>query len=396
MRSILALIVALGVWLISANAFAYPWMIRHDYVGCAVCHADPSGGGLLTPYGRAQSEILLRTHYGAAIEDPGTVGDFLFGAVTLPEWLLLGGDVRYMDLHTTTTAAGTSQSDNRHFLMQADLTGQITIGERLRFNGSIGAAEQGALEASITHGTSQDWRMISRTHWVGYGIGEDQSFLLRGGRMNLPFGLRTIEHTLWVRTATRTDINRGQQDGVALAYNGENVRGEVMAVLGNFQVSPDHYRDRGAVFYLEDTPMQKLAVGVSGLFVHAQKDLVLGTPTFRHAYGAFGRYSPFESLVVSTEVDLLATSQQSIGTKAGYAGVLQLDFEPIQGVHAIGALEGYAQDYPASGAAAGQWIGVDWFFAPHLDARADFVNRLLPGSVKTDQQALVLQLHGFL
>ena len=41
-------------------------MIRHDYTGCATCHADPSGGGLLTLYGRAQSDLLLRMRYGEA------------------------------------------------------------------------------------------------------------------------------------------------------------------------------------------------------------------------------------------------------------------------------------------------------------------------------------------
>src|ERR671910_1173384 len=45
-------------------AQAYTWMIRHGYAGCVTCHADPSGGELLTPYGRVQGDLVLRMRYG--------------------------------------------------------------------------------------------------------------------------------------------------------------------------------------------------------------------------------------------------------------------------------------------------------------------------------------------
>lgn len=40
-------------------AAAYPWMIKHGYSNCATCHADPSGGELLTVYGRVMSDAFL-------------------------------------------------------------------------------------------------------------------------------------------------------------------------------------------------------------------------------------------------------------------------------------------------------------------------------------------------
>src|SRR5258706_3381357 len=45
------------------KAHAYTWMIKHGYGRCTVCHADPSGGELLTRYGRVQSDLLLRMRY---------------------------------------------------------------------------------------------------------------------------------------------------------------------------------------------------------------------------------------------------------------------------------------------------------------------------------------------
>jgi len=38
--------------------------IMAGVLGCPVCHADPSGGELLTAYGRVQSDELLRMKYG--------------------------------------------------------------------------------------------------------------------------------------------------------------------------------------------------------------------------------------------------------------------------------------------------------------------------------------------
>ena len=54
------------VALLPRPAAAYPWMVSHGYTACAQCHVDPTGAGTLTAYGRAQSEILLRTPAGEA------------------------------------------------------------------------------------------------------------------------------------------------------------------------------------------------------------------------------------------------------------------------------------------------------------------------------------------
>src|SRR5687768_7467411 len=69
-------------------AHAYSWMIRHGYGGCPTCHVEPSGGELLTLYGRMQGDTLLSMQYGggeggeAAAEEPD-VGA-LWGAVDTP------------------------------------------------------------------------------------------------------------------------------------------------------------------------------------------------------------------------------------------------------------------------------------------------------------------------
>ena len=66
---LLALTLGLVVLTFSARAHAYTWMIKHGYGNCGACHSDPSGGELLTVYGRAMSEAFLSSKYGGDSDD---------------------------------------------------------------------------------------------------------------------------------------------------------------------------------------------------------------------------------------------------------------------------------------------------------------------------------------
>ena len=105
LRALLAFAVFV-VALLPRQAEAYPWMIRHGYTNCAQCHVDPSGGGVLTEYGRGQGEILVRTHYEEMTESPGKKAEFLFGLLPLPDPLLLQADVRSLFKMTALDSSG--------------------------------------------------------------------------------------------------------------------------------------------------------------------------------------------------------------------------------------------------------------------------------------------------
>jgi hypothetical protein len=371
-------------------AHAYAWMIRNDYTGCNQCHADPSGGGLLTQYGRAQSDFLLRMRYGAPESyEPPRSAEFLFGLMKLPEQLLLGGDVRFARV----AARVNGQDASRIFFMQADLHGQLAV-DRIKVNGSIGYAEEGARQASLT--TALEKNLVSRLHWIGADLGADRNWQLRAGRMNLPFGIRSVEHTMWVRATTRTDTNVSQQHGVSLAYNGAELRGEVMLIAGNFQVSPDAYRERGYSGYLEYATSQKLAFGVSSLVAGAAKDVASQQSLVRHAHGVFGRYTPAKPLVLLAEADLLAEAPEGATTSTGFVGMLQADVAVTQGLHLIGTGEMWKA--PAGfGTSAGAWGSLVWFFLPHFDTRLDVIWQTSPTpTTSVDTTMLLAQLHAFL
>jgi hypothetical protein len=370
-------------------------MMRHEYTACHTCHADPSGAGLLTAYGRGLAETVLRTRWGKQREDgdPGKVGNFMFGAFTTADWLLLQVDGRGLIVVPLAP-----QSSSRFLLMQADAAMQVKI-RRLRASGSLGYAKEGALLASVTRGdTSLAHRLVARTYWIGLDLGADNQFLVRAGRMNLPFGVRNIEHTMFVRMTTRTNIDDQQQHGLSLAWNATGLRAEVMAILGNFQIRPDDFRERGYSAYLEWVPREKLALGASSLITHASMDLRLDTPLWRHAHGVFARWAPLRPLVVTIESDLLFTSQPPARAAAannfgGNTSALMVDYEPVHGVHLLGASEVQNTHFGTASTDYGLWAGAWWFVLPHFDARADVAWRSVGGRSGT---TFLFQLHAFL
>jgi hypothetical protein len=428
------------VFLVTSPAHAYNWMIKHGYGGCPICHADPTGGELLTKYGRDMGDQFLRMRYGesggasdsgsagtdfddfddfddsdddtsggaakkkkkeeepqeaAVAAEPSTFPEFMFGLVPLPDEVLMGGSVR---------AAWTLKSGSfRIFPMQLDVYGQFRVGD-FRAGGSVGVARVAAgaphaRAAQITSGQGEEFNAISRTHFVGMDF-MNQIVTLRAGRLNLPFGLRIPEHVMWAREATRTDRESDQQHGVAIAYNGDDLRGEIMGIAGNYQINPDEFRERGYSMYLEYMTSSRAAVGISSLVTKASVDRVFLEPdVMRMAHGAFLRGALGDHIALLVEANLLKRSTAELG----YVGLLQLDVEPTQGLHLIGTGEVLDNGYPEGGGPTqsvrvesagkpklGGWLSAQWYFYTHFDVRVDLITR------QTEETSILGQLHLYL
>jgi hypothetical protein len=375
-------------------------MIRHGYTTCMPCHTDPSGGaGALSEYGRAQSDLLLRMHYGADAEtgEADRSMAFLWGAAQIPESLRLGGDLREGFFSNQVEGAPLQQE---LITMRADLYGDVRVG-RLRAAASVGFAPQGDLPAALTRAGTNN--LVSREHWIGAEVDDDGAWLLRAGRIALPFGIRMIEHTLWARALTRTDIDATQQYGVALSFAKERLRGELMGIAGNFELRPDDYRERGYSAYVEYAPAEKAAIGASSLFTRATRDIVYGVTNYRYANGVFGRYAPATPLVLLAEADWVYQSLTWNGHRSGYAAFVQADYEPAQGFHFM--LTGEVMNGGAAGEPASYdgWASAVWFFLPHMDLRFDGIYSVLaqappPGGTasSTNVTTWLAQVHLFL
>jgi hypothetical protein len=248
--------------------------------------------------------------------------------------------------------------------------------------------------AQILHG--EGLLPISRNHWVGIELG-DQA-MLRAGRLNLPFGVRIPEHVAWVRDITRTDRESDQQHGIALAYWGGSWRTEGMLVLGNYQLGPDDFRERGYAGYVEYLLSSDLALGVSSQILQSRSGphfAPTGTKVLRHAHGVMVRYAPLRELAILAEVDGLKTS----GYGRGFTGFLQGNYQLFRGLHALVTVEALDQgklETPGAVAAKGAgeaifgvWGGLNWFFLPHFDVRLEAVYR------QESATSLQSQLHFF-
>jgi hypothetical protein len=356
--------------LLASSASAYPWMIRHKYTGCMPCHTDPSGGaGALTEYGRAQSDLLLRMRYGHGAEEgeADRTAGFLWGLAPLPEQLRLGGDVREGYFSNQVEGAALQQE---LITMRADGYADVKVG-RFRATGSIGYVPEGDLAASITRASKEN--LVSREHWLGVELDDDGAWLLRGGRIAVPFGVRMIEHTLWARALTRTDLDATQQYGLALSFARDALRGEVMGIAGNYQIRPDDYRERGYSAYVEVAPENTLAVGASSLFTRATRDIVYGVTDYRYANGAFVRWAPVEPVVLLAEADWIYQSLTWNGHRGGYAAFAQMDYEPTQGFHVMLTGESMNGGNAGEPSSFDAWLSAVWFCLPHADVRFDGV-----------------------
>jgi hypothetical protein len=353
-------------------------------------------------------ENVLRTRYGSPPPDePPVYARFLFGIPT-PDWLLLGGSIR--DGIQFQKPPGQPFATPLFLEMETDLKAQVTV-SRFRAYGSLGWMRQGAQTTQLT--SHQDpasctlagpgpvcaGNLVSREHWVGVDLGDDKQFLLRTGRIDIPFGIRNDEHDLFVRSTqtTRTNINESQQHGVALSYTGQVVRGEIMALLGNYQLNPDVFRERGYAGFIEVLAKSWAAIGASSLVTYARKDYL--NPTAEHAirqvHGAFARLAPVKPLVILTEADAWITTSDAQGTVPGFIGMAQADVEPTQGLHFVVTGESMVQGgtggpYKSFDA----WLGALWFFAPHADVRFDFVVSSLANQAASFY--LLPQIHAYL
>jgi len=374
-----------------ARASAYPWMIRHGYSECTPCHSDPSGSGPLTAYGRTIGNSLLST-ISSSHENAENGNRFLFGLVPTPDWLQLGGQLRGAFLRSKTAGA---PLERRTILMQADLSATIHAG-RFLASGSLGYAHEGALGAAITRNTENN--LISREHWLGFTLGAESTLLLRAGRMNLPFGIRNVEHTLWARTLTVTNINDQQQAGLSFAWRGGIFHGELMAIAGNFQLRPDDYRERGYSTFLEAAVTPELVLGASSLVTHRDLSPTTLTETWRQAHGLHVRYvTPWEPLVVLTEWDYVFVSSRDQPWRKGIVGYTQVDLEAAQGAHFLVTGEASTVGVDGPPPSWGLWLSYHWFLLPHSDLRIDGIFQSLGShSERASVGTLLLQAHVYL
>jgi hypothetical protein len=176
---------------------AEPMFLSKQYTRCTTCHYSPTGGGLLTPYGRSLSHHELSTFRGS--EDAGPPGspppaprggeqDFLWGALgDRLGPLSMGVDLRpahlSYDFDNTTT--------HMNFWMNADVLAAYQI-KGWTLYGEIG-------REPLVEGA----HLGSYEYWVQHQ--NDKGLAFRVGRFLPAFGVKLADHTALTRSTLGFD-----------------------------------------------------------------------------------------------------------------------------------------------------------------------------------------------
>ncbi len=206
------------------RAMSFPETVRHKYNNCGVCHVSPTGGGLVTDYGRALSLEVLSTSGGEDEAMP------LYNKVKLPSWFRLGGDFRTIQTYRDTPAV----KEGRFFLMQADLEVGIAT-EKVSVVGTIGR------EDVRTGNTTSKGEMVSHRHYVL--LQPVDYYNIRVGRFRQAFGINTPEHALSTKRGLGWDEDTDTYN-VELSRIAEETNVFVTAILGRFD-KKDEDTDKG-------------------------------------------------------------------------------------------------------------------------------------------------------
>ena len=153
-------------------------MIRYGYTSCSACHNAPEGGGILTPYGKgiAQSTSAV----GGELKENAFIK-----AISFEGKVEHAFQFRYSVLKK-------SFENLKSFPMQGDYLNTIHISPKMRLDTIVGKIG----EINNSHKSFAD-QFILRKFLLAYRPHDGLEISL--GRNALNFGLREVDHTIFIR-----------------------------------------------------------------------------------------------------------------------------------------------------------------------------------------------------
>jgi hypothetical protein len=367
----------LGLALVSFLAAALPLaaepiFLSRQYAQCTNCHYSPTGGGLLTPYGRSLSREELST-WG---KSPGMTPknrehEFLFGALgNALGPVSVGIDLRPSHLHFDVPG----MTDSRNLLMNADVTAAFRTGG-WTFYGELGRQPRGE---------DQDATVKSFEHWFSY---QSETFGVRVGRFLPAYGVKLADHTSYTREPLGFD-NEDQVYAVEGSYRDE--RQLIQVSIGPGRADDIDESDvawtASGRYQFALTP--KTVLVASGIV----RDSTALEPSGGSTGLAFG-FSPLPRLTLWTQGDVRFRSGEF--KDHAYTGLLHASYEVVRGLW----IEVFPQIQTNYGDSAGGLrrlgVGLNWLPRTHWNVVVNYYDdedRQSGLKAKT----LLLQLHLYL
>ena len=338
----ISLIFAIGTFFPSLG-WCFPELVRHGYVNCTSCHISPSGGGVLTQYGRELSKEILST-WGTKSE---TESQFAYGIVKTPEWLDALGLYRGVYAYQNTPFIQQGQ----YIFMQADLEAAAHV-NKWYLDAALGYENK-------TADTSIPDHLISRRHFLNYRPTDELSF--RAGRFLPNFGINTADHII------PTKRNLGWDEGLETynleaAWIGEKYGLFVTGDLGRPD-KPSYHREQGIAITPSIAIADTYKVGGSYFYGNSQDST-------RSVGGPWGILGFSHSVFLLTEWDIQHNSSKTgaFQTQTGMVNYQRLDYEMIQGLHVYLTQDFSQLDFHDPRSLSNSYgLGTQWFPRPHFE-----------------------------
>lgn len=274
-------------------AHGEPMFLSKQYPQCTSCHFSPTGGGLLTDYGRSLSHVELSSSLASdplTADSPSGEQAFLFGALgDQLGGLRLGIELRPSHLQFTFPGGDSS----RNLLMAAEAIAAYQVNGWTVY-GQIGRHVEGS-----------DVSVGSYEHWVGRQ--SENGMGVRVGRFMPAYGVHLADHTAFNRDPLGFDKN-DQVYGVEISRTGERSLVQLAAGPGRAESIVD---DDGRQAFMASVRMQldltPRAVVVASGVVRGESDV---DPRSGAAGLAFG-FAHGSHLTIWTQVDALVTARPS-------------------------------------------------------------------------------------
>jgi hypothetical protein len=366
----LTIAVVVFVALRAGDAAAYPqFQLSTGADRCQACHVSPAGGGLINDYGRSEA--------GDTISRGGD-GAFLHGLWEPPSWLGLGGDYR---------GAGAIKvsDDDRELLafpMQVDLYTRVEL-RGVSFN-LIAGLRGGARDPQ----PPLVERLVSREHYLMYQ--RDGAHYVRAGRFFPTFGLRSQDHTAFVRRYLGFHTLE-EPYGIAAGTFGATWEAHVSAFVPRpVDLLGAGVKAKGAAAYYERRLLDDT------LALAAQTRLAVSTADTRIAVGGIAkRWFADAGVLVMAELDLQRQSfSDPFGaTRYQLAGYLGASKTITRGVMVGAALQRWQPDLSLRSSRDAFELNVQYFPIAHVELH--LLTRLsAEGNDLADPGVLsMLQLH---
>lgn len=325
----------------STAAHAFPENVRHGYASCSSCHVSPTGGGVLTEYGRKASEDFLTT-WGREGEN-----GFLWNAVQLPSNVAAGANVRHISYKRDLDGVRTE----KRFIMQVEGEVAVKLGSKVWVDFSRGG-----------------YNKFEQTQRAYVLVAPNDNLFIRAGKFFVPYGIYEADHT----TITRREL--GFDQGMETINAEIGLQSEAGEIIGDVILGDSKTGDASIDPRSKDRGVMIRAASYYGGKSQFGFNLLSTTGDFvdRNAFGAFAITGLGERFLYLGEVDFeqkkLVSSLSGRKQNSALLSHQRVSFEATRGLHVSAnwdSLLPLKSDLHTRQWSAGP--GIQWFPRPHFE-----------------------------